>query len=116
MEMKVVDGLSAIRATIHDDAIPILQLQLPGQILHHDPQVAEEVLIRILHGIDRRDFLPGNDQYMGRRLGIDIAECQTMLVLVHDIRWDFAINDPFEDGFGTHTLNSKEIDIPNAVL
>jgi hypothetical protein len=38
----------------------------------------------------------GNDQDMDRRLGIDIAKCQRMLILKHNIGGNSPFNNPAE--------------------
>lgn len=103
VEMQVKNRLPAVPARIGYDTIPrfgktFIHRNLPtGQ-----EQPAEQGLIGFAEVLHRRNMPFGDDQSMNRRLWADVIECQRMLVLIHHLRGNTAVNDTAENTV-THT-------------
>ena len=96
------DGLSSLAADVRDHSIAVGQAFRLGESSDHEEQVADERTVGVFHVVDRYDFLFRDHQDVGRRLGLDVAERQTVFVFVKDLGWDFAIDDSLENGFSAH--------------
>ena len=107
--MEVVDGLAAVWAGVEDDAIAVIE---PGGARNFGglgKQMAQQRRLRRLGLRQRRNVLPGNYQQMGGRLGAEIGEADTQLVLVDALGRDAAGDDLAEETIGTHTENLTPI-------
>jgi hypothetical protein len=60
VEVQVVDGLAAIPAAVHDDAIAALQLLLFREVANHEPHVSQQLLIAVIERCDGRDRALGD--------------------------------------------------------
>ena len=91
------DSLSCIAPDIGHNSIPGIRQTLPVCDLLTEQQEAGKKVTVFMHGIMQRgDMAFGNDQDMDRRLGIDIAKCQRMLILKHNIGGNSPFNNPAE--------------------
>jgi len=58
--------------------------------------------MRRLYIVGGRNQYVGDNQYMGRRFGRDIAEGGDQFVLINHVGGNFATNDFTENGFFSH--------------
>ena len=72
------------------------------QLRRDDEQMAQVGLIHRSDVVDRGDGFVGNNQYMGRCLGVDVPERGDPIVLKNDIGRHFAANNFAENGFFWH--------------
>jgi len=99
MDMKVGNLLSSIAPGIDDQAIATLrQTLLLSDATRGQEQVPEQLQIFGLCPLDTHEFLAGDDQEMGRRLGINIPDGDAVLVLVHTLGGDLPLDDAGEEG------------------
>ena len=98
MQMHVKYGLSAMRTGIDDDAITALMNTFLRRDLTPDQKhVTDQRLILDLQFIDGFDVFVRDDQDMGRRDRMNIAERRHLFIPIHDGCLDFIINDFAED-------------------
>ena len=87
VQVQMQHGLAAKVVTVDDQTITVfgksLRLGIAGGGEH---QLADEGGIRLLECVQRADRSTRDEQDMGRRLRIDIAEGKYFVVLVDDIR------------------------------
>lgn len=100
--MQVVDRLSAIAATIGDNSISTIQLQVLRQIANHEPRVTHELCVFVGQGSDRSYRPLGNDQHMRGRLRRNIVKGQATIILINDLCRDFFVNNALKDRFLGH--------------
>jgi ribosome small subunit-dependent GTPase A len=93
--------LPAIGITVHDSTVTAaIHARARGDAcggLHHLPH---QQPMRIIHIIQRGDMLFGDHQYVQRCLGVDVTECQHLVVLVDFIRLDFTGHHFAEQAIG----------------
>jgi len=89
--MQMRDCLSSQFLAIDDEPIPVLNVQFLGEFSGHDMQMAQERDVFFFEIGVSRDHLPGDDEHMGRRLGIDVSKSQALIILINDVRRDFLV-------------------------
>ena len=93
MNVEMIDRLAAVCAGVDHYPIALRQALFPGQICC-DPQEVAQKGGMLLAGLGQRNqVLPGRNQEMHRRLGMNIGEGVTAVVLVFGIGWDASIHD-----------------------
>ena len=102
MQMQMVDGLSAVGAGVDDDAISASEACVAGYLRRLREQMPEEGGVLFFGVCLRGDVLPGNDQEMGGRLGIDIGEDDAAFVLILSIGRNSAGDDLAEQAVRRH--------------
>jgi hypothetical protein len=86
MHMQVVDGLSGASIAVDDGAIAIAAMPSCSRHLGRgQEQPADQFGIGIVGVVQRRDRFSRDDQHMGRRLRVEIAKGNKVLVFVDDI-------------------------------
>ena len=98
--MEVRDGLSAKRAVIHDQAEALGELEFFREDAGGQEQVAEHRLIGGGGFADAGDQFFRDDEQVHGSLRLNVMENDAEVVLVLDLRGDFAVDDALEDGFG----------------
>jgi len=95
--MQMRHGLAAIPAVVEDDAVAgFVETQFTGHRGGLEQQVAEQLLV-FGPGVGQAgDVFLGNDEDMGWRFGIDVAEGQDQVIFEDDIGRDFAGDDFLE--------------------
>ncbi len=112
--MEMWNGFACVAAVVDDHAIAVFsQAFFASDFSDLDHEVAEEFLIVRLRFTNAGDWFLGNDQDMGRGLGIGVVKGEGGFVIVDDIRLQFARNDSFEDGLA-HQLKLDQ-ETTNAV-
>src|SRR5690606_35799816 len=102
MDMQVEHRLAGACAIANVKA-EVRQPFLRRQPVGHQQQVAEQGLV-LLSGITEfRDWLIRDPQAVDRRLRVDVADRQRMLVFVDDIGGDLPVDDLGKDGL-RHSL------------
>ena len=81
----MVDRLPRITSTVDDGTIPVTQLQLFRHLACNNQQVAQHLLIGGSCMSKRWNLLLRNDHDVGRRLWVDIAKREALIVLIDDI-------------------------------
>jgi len=87
----MVDRLAAILALIQYDSIAANKALLLGDLLRRVQDM--HLIARIGQRCQAGDLVPGRDHDVGRRLRVDVAKGDDVLVLVNDGRRDFALDD-----------------------
>src|SRR5437764_3387400 len=72
------------------------------ELTNDKEQMPQQHLVLDLQVIERWNLLFGNQQHVRRRLRIDVAKRQALVVLIDDLGRDFLVDDPFENGLFTH--------------
>lgn len=94
MQVQMEYRLPGIGAVVDDQPEGVFNAQLPRHFPCRQQQVPEQGLVGILRIGQSRNFLLGNHQYMGGRLGIDIPEGEAMCVFINNIGRNLSGNDP----------------------
>ena len=83
MQMQMVDRLAAIVACVHNDPVTMIQLFFACNLRRRRHHMTDQrsIFSQRLRGGD--NVLPGNNQKMCRRLGIDVGEADAAFVFVH---------------------------------
>jgi hypothetical protein len=96
--MNVEDRLTTRPVAIQDQSVARLMYSfLAGEIPRDETHSAEKLRVRVLQAIDRIDMLSGNDQGVERGLGTQISKCDTCIVGMDHIGFDFPFRDLAED-------------------
>ena len=104
MEMQVVNRLTAVSAAIDDHTVTTAKVLFAGDIANHEPEMAEQIGVRVFDLGNRRDWLLGNHQDVRWCLRCNVMKGQASIVFVDDLCGDFLIDDPLEDSFVGHEL------------
>ena len=78
----------------------LFEFQLTGDFLSGCQKMAENKMVLRGDGGMTGMVLFGNQQNVNGRLGRNIPKGEDMLVLIHEIGFSLAVDDPFEDRFG----------------
>ena len=100
--MQVWDALPRLLSDVRDHAVAVPELKFTGDALDCHHQVTDKRSIFFRQFCQRDDFLTRNDQHMCRRLGTDVTKGETVLVFVHDVGGNLAVEDAFENGLFCH--------------
>ncbi len=96
--MDVKDFLACVGPTVQDEPVSRFVdprfLSEPGG---HPDHAAKRRLVRVGHVGECRNRLVGDDENVGRRLGLDIPKRRHQLVLIDDIRGNFLADDLRKD-------------------
>ncbi len=88
--MDVKNRLSAIGLVIGNQPVATLSDTLFScHLRRRQHYLADQVLIRFLKFVERRDVLTGNKQHMRRCLWVEIAKRQHIVGLMNDVRLNF---------------------------
>jgi hypothetical protein len=99
VHVQVIDLLSAVPVAVDDEPVAILGDALAArEVARDDEHMTDQCLIAVGDVVRRRYRLVGNDQDVGRRPRMDVAEGRDALVLVDDVRRQFAPDDALEEG------------------
>lgn len=99
-------GLAAVRAVVDHDAVSgIGDTLIASDFGGGEQQVTEQRLVVILRHADARDYPFGHDEEVDGGLRRNVAKCETIVVLVDDVRRDLAVTDLFEERFFCHEGN-----------
>jgi hypothetical protein len=81
MEVEVTHTLPAVRSSVDHNPVAILQTFLFSKVFYGHQDIPHQPLILRLEISQALDVLLGNDQDMGGRLRVDIAECRQLIGL-----------------------------------
>ena len=79
--MYMVDGLAAIAAAVHYDAVAAVETKLDGKIANHKPEVSDEAAHPSPQSPRPSNRLLGNHEHMNRGLRRHVVERETALIL-----------------------------------
>lgn len=97
--MQMVDDLTAFLIDVADQPVALLGDPLfVGKLFGDQHHVGDQRTVIIREIVGRGDLFVGNDEDMGRRLGIDVSEAGDQIVFVDDVSGGVAGNDLGEDG------------------
>jgi len=94
------------RANVEDGAVSLLDLALVGDHRGGQMAAADDFGVSWLRFLQPCKMAFGNDEDVGRRLGIDVFECKNVLIFEHLLRWNLATNDAAEEAIGIGHLRS----------
>ena len=90
MHVQVIHCLAALRIAIHDEAIAgFRDAAFPRQCLRPERQASHDVRLAVIELVGAHDVFFRNDEDVYGRLGGDVVERDDVIVLEHDVRWDF---------------------------
>lgn len=99
--MQMRHALATIRTVVDHEPkafVGRIDAQFLGDFLRRQKQMTKNGLIVRLRFADTRNEALGDDENVGWRLRIDVVERDAVVVLVNDVRRDFARDDFFENG------------------
>ncbi len=99
--------LLPVLSTVENGSISTTEAFLSGDPAGHDEQMPDELSIVLGQVVKTRDRPSWTDQYVRGRLGIDVAERETGLVLEHDRGRDLSVTDPLEKCLLTHCIRGR---------
>lgn len=103
--MEVEDALPGVRPNIeHQPVAAIGQPFFPGDAVRGAKEGGEQLGIERVRFIDAADVVARNHQDVRRRLGMDVAESDDLIVLIDDLSWDLARRDAAERALGDGVL------------
>ena len=83
MEVQMLDALAAVGAHVGDNAVTVLgHAQLAAQVRNNGIDVAQQGGVALGQGGSRVNVLLGDDQEVGRGLGVNVVESQQLIVLL----------------------------------
>ena len=91
--MQMVDTLPAVRACINNGSISAIKAKNIRDFGNRQQQMSTKLRIVLSKLTQRDDRLLRNEQHMHRSLWGEVAECQTDVILIDDIRLYFAVDD-----------------------
>ena len=96
--MDVKDFLARVGPPVQDEPVSsFVDPRLLSEAGGHPDHAAERRLVRVGHVCDGRYGLVGDDENMGRRLGLDVPKRSHQLVLIDEIGGNIPANDLRED-------------------
>ena len=110
VDVEVVDGLAAELAVVDDDPVTVVEALLGCDLCGGEHEVAEDVLVVVLGQRQLGDSLAGDDEKVGGRNRVDVAEGHAQVVLKDDVCRDLLGQDLVKDGLlgqvggGCHAL------------
>jgi len=95
VKVEVLDGLTAVRVRVDDDAVSgVGDSLVPGDLRRKPHQISH--IDYVVRFIERRYMPSRDDQQMRRRLRIDVAKDDSFIILGNDVSGDLAAYDPAE--------------------
>lgn len=92
-------GFASVRAVVDHQPVAAFQIQFLRNLGGFEQQMAEQLVV-VRRGLgDARHALFRENQNMHRRLRGDVADGEDQIVLINDVRRDFARGDFLEKGF-----------------
>lgn len=116
VEMEVKHALAAMGSGVDDNTVSGLGNPLQFRDLtanQHQP--SQQLGIRILQLSHRDHMCSGNDERMGRRLRIDIVECDHQIVLVNEGCRNSPRDDFAKETVAHGAVSFLKPDFPNRV-
>ena len=94
--MHMPNGLARLRTAVHDEPVPLVEPQLCGESVRHQGGLPKE-----FGGVDGevghfRNMELRNHQEVSWGLRVDIAKCEALVVLSHDLCRHLALDDATE--------------------
>jgi len=102
--VNVINGLSAIHTGIDHRAVPIGQPLGSSNLCCCPVQVAQQFPVFLLRVRDGRNMQSRHNQDVHRRLGLQVRESVTVIILVNGFRRDGTVNDLAEDAAHDQSL------------
>jgi len=93
MHVQMRDGLAGTLIAIDDKAIAIRDAEFLRELGGDDVEMAEHIPVFWADITMRPDDLARDDQHVDGCLWIDVAERQALIILVHNVRRNLALND-----------------------
>lgn len=101
--MDVKDGLSAVGPVIGNQAVTAFSDTLFScHFCRRQHYLANQVLVRFLQFVQRRDVLPGDKQHMRWRLRVAIAKRHHIVGLMDNVRLNFTAYHFTKNTFVAH--------------
>jgi len=101
VKMEMGDGFAAVGAVVDDKAVAgLIELELAGDFLSGGKEMAKNGVMFRGDGGVAGVVLFRNEQDVDRGLGGNVTEREDVVVLVDDVGFGLAVDDPLEDGFG----------------
>lgn len=99
------DGLSGTGPDVEDGTVTLLDVALAGDLCGRQVTVADNFCILGVRFLQPGEVLLGNDQHVGRCLGVDVLKGEDVGVLVDFLRRNLAANDAAEQAIGVAHQN-----------
>ena len=102
--MQMKDGLPRGLVAVHDDAVAVIRQTFRCRyVACRGIELTDERLVLSGQVIDRRNVFPRNNQNVSWRLGVNVAEGQSSIRLMDDVRRYFS-----RDNFAEQTVDHFE--------
>ena len=101
VKMEMGDSFPTVGAVVDDEAIPgLVELPLAGDFLGSSKEIAKNGMIFRGDGGMAGMVLLGDEEDMNGGLRSDITEGEDVIILIDDVGFGFAVDDPLKDRFG----------------
>jgi len=104
MQVEVVDGLATMLSSVNDHTVSFAKTFVARNFRSGLHKMAEESTLASIGFFERADMLAGHNEDVNRRLGIDVGESVSELVLMDCGGWNLAFDDLAEET--THGVDS----------
>jgi hypothetical protein len=104
MQVKVINGLTAILAVVDYDTVSLSKMFFPGNLGGCPHEVAKESTLMRVGFTEGGDVLARHDEDVNRRFGINVGKGVGEFVLMNGCGWNLAFNNLAEDA--THGEDS----------
>jgi hypothetical protein len=99
VDVEVRDAFAGVGAVVDDEAEAAGEVEFFRDDSGGDEEMAELGFVGWRGFADAGDECLWDDQEMDGRLGLDVVDDDAAVVLVLDLRGDFAVDDSLEEGF-----------------
>lgn len=95
--MNVIDGLAAVVAGVDDGAVSAGQALGTSDFSRGPVQVAEKLVVLLLHLRNGGDVPARDDENVHGRLRFDVSERIAVVILINRFGWNASIDDLAEE-------------------
>lgn len=97
VQMEVKNHLTSIRIDVKNRAVTFFgNPELLRKLASRCKDVSENRGVLFRDIVQRRDVFARAEEYVNRRLGLDVMKCEDLIVFVSDLGWQFLLRDAAE--------------------
>jgi len=105
--MQVGDAFASVRAVVDNDTEALGKFRFFRNVAGNEQEMAQQFKVAIRCLCEAWNRFSGYYEQVGRRLGIEIVDCDATLVFVGDVGGNFTVDNFLEYGFITHVLRLR---------
>src|SRR5215472_1244642 len=102
VQMQVKNRLPCSFAVVQHSSVACKQLAFARQVRRHKLEFSKDYLILGARICQRLEVLPWANQDVCRRLRADVLECEEVLVLINELRWNLLRPNLAKEAVGAH--------------